>query len=194
MIGQDGGSWPCRIATRSGPDISSQASANNNEEEKKWARLTTHTSKVTYRCYFPVLTELVLRRHTGPGPSCQGKISSRDEKVRGFHGGSPTNAGGDERDRTADLFVANEALSQLSYTPNISLLLLCFSGGEAGIRTLGTSKCSTVFETAPFNHSGTSPKYICASGHSPIWTAGWRRGRDSNPRYLAAHTISSRAD
>ena len=25
--------------------------------------------------------------------------------------------GGDERDRTADLFVANEALSQLSYTP-----------------------------------------------------------------------------
>ncbi len=117
MIEQDGGSRPCRPATRSGPGASSRASANNNEEEKKWARLTTHTSKVTYRCYFPVLTELVLRRHTGPDPPYQGKISSRDEKVRGFHGGSPTNAGGDERDRTADLFVANEALSQLSYTP-----------------------------------------------------------------------------
>jgi hypothetical protein len=31
-------------------------------------------------------------------------------------------------------------------------------GGEAGIRTLGTPKGSTVFETAPFNHSGTSPQ------------------------------------
>ena len=29
--------------------------------------------------------------------------------------------------------------------------------GEAGIRTLGPSKGSTVFETAPFDHSGTSP-------------------------------------
>ncbi len=31
------------------------------------------------------------------------------------------------------------------------------NGGEAGIRTLGTRKGSTVFETAPFDHSGTSP-------------------------------------
>ncbi len=30
-------------------------------------------------------------------------------------------------------------------------------GGEGGIRTLGTPKGTTVFETAPFNHSGTSP-------------------------------------
>ncbi len=30
-------------------------------------------------------------------------------------------------------------------------------GGEGGIRTLGTLACTTVFETAPFNHSGTSP-------------------------------------
>jgi len=29
--------------------------------------------------------------------------------------------------------------------------------GEAGIRTLGTLARTTVFETAPFNHSGTSP-------------------------------------
>jgi hypothetical protein len=31
------------------------------------------------------------------------------------------------------------------------------SGGEGGIRTHGTRKGSTVFETARFNHSRTSP-------------------------------------
>ena len=31
------------------------------------------------------------------------------------------------------------------------------NGGEEGIRTLGTLARTTVFETAPFNHSGTSP-------------------------------------
>ena len=30
-------------------------------------------------------------------------------------------------------------------------------GGETGIRTLGTLSSSTVFETVPFDHSGTSP-------------------------------------
>ena len=32
------------------------------------------------------------------------------------------------------------------------------NGGETGIRTLGTREGSTVFETAPFDHSGTSPR------------------------------------
>ena len=36
-------------------------------------------------------------------------------------------------------------------------LSLLFSGGEGGIRTHGTRKGSTVFETARFNHSRTSP-------------------------------------
>lgn len=31
-------------------------------------------------------------------------------------------------------------------------------GGETGIRTLGTREGSTVFETAPFDHSGISPR------------------------------------
>ncbi len=31
------------------------------------------------------------------------------------------------------------------------------SGGEGGIRTHGTRKGTTVFETAPIGHSGTSP-------------------------------------
>ena len=30
-------------------------------------------------------------------------------------------------------------------------------GGEGGIRTLGTLASTTVFETVPFDHSGTSP-------------------------------------
>ena len=32
-----------------------------------------------------------------------------------------------------------------------------FFGGEGGIRTLGGPKPTTVFETVPFNHSGTFP-------------------------------------
>ena len=31
------------------------------------------------------------------------------------------------------------------------------TGGETGIRTLGGLAPTTVFETAPFDHSGTSP-------------------------------------
>lgn len=31
------------------------------------------------------------------------------------------------------------------------------SGGESGIRTHGTREGTTVFETAPIDHSGTSP-------------------------------------
>lgn len=31
------------------------------------------------------------------------------------------------------------------------------SSGKTGIRTLGTRKGTTVFETAPFNHSGIFP-------------------------------------
>ena len=46
--------------------------------------------------------------------------------------------------------------------PPLDLLSLClairFTSGEGGIRTLGGPKPTTVFETVPFNHSGTSPK------------------------------------
>ena len=34
-------------------------------------------------------------------------------------------------------------------------------GGETGIRTLGTIASTTVFETAPFDHSGISPSILC---------------------------------
>ena len=42
-----------------------------------------------------------------------------------------------------------------SKTAGVDLVLT--DGGEGGIRTHGPRKRSTVFETAPFDHSGTSP-------------------------------------
>ena len=35
-----------------------------------------------------------------------------------------------------------------------------FYGGERGIRTLGTFARTTVFETATFDHSATSPRQV----------------------------------
>ncbi len=66
--------------------------------------------------------------------------------------------GGDERNRTADLLVANEALSQLSYIPTDNYINRIKPGGERGIRTPGALAHSTVFETAPFDRSGISPR------------------------------------
>ena len=37
-------------------------------------------------------------------------------------------------------------------------MLARLNGGETGIRTLGGLAPTTVFETAPFDHSGTSPR------------------------------------
>ena len=44
-----------------------------------------------------------------------------------------------------------------NFTFNIIYLRVKY-GGETGIRTLGRLAPSTVFETAPFDHSGTSPQ------------------------------------
>ncbi len=55
-------------------------------------------------------------------------------------------------------------------------------GGEGGIRTHGPRKRSTVFETAPFDHSGTSPRCGQPGAHRPPPPWSWRRGWDSNPR------------
>ena len=41
---------------------------------------------------------------------------------------------------------------------NKSNSLWCCSGGEGGIRTHGTLARTTVFETVPIDHSGTSPR------------------------------------
>ena len=41
-----------------------------------------------------------------------------------------------------------------------------YNGGETGIRTLGGLAPTTVFETAPFDHSGTSPRDFVQEGFS----------------------------
>ena len=48
-------------------------------------------------------------------------------------------------------------------TKKVSDVALTFSG-EAGIRTLGPASWSTVFETAPIDHSGISPCFFRKSG------------------------------
>jgi hypothetical protein len=63
--------------------------------------------------------------------------------------------GGDDRDRTGDLLVANEALSQLSYIPTDHH---CFTtGGESGIRTHEALSCLHGFQPCSFSHSDISP-------------------------------------
>ena len=49
------------------------------------------------------------------------------------------------------------------------MALYLFIGGERGIRTLGTSKGTTDFESAPFDHSGTSPKQTIILNHDTIY-------------------------
>ena len=46
--------------------------------------------------------------------------------------------------------------------PVAVILNLRKNGGETGIRTLGPREGTTVFETAPFDHSGTSPRGVRA--------------------------------
>ncbi len=71
-------------------------------------------SRSAYRCYLPVLTEFTATHCVGPDRhSC---TRARPPRCRTRGPGVEKN-GGDERARTADLLVANEALSQLSYIP-----------------------------------------------------------------------------
>ena len=62
--------------------------------------------------------------------------------------------------------VAQDADSFLHAQPRLlpsdSVASIRNVGGETGIRTLGTREGTTVFETAPFDHSGTSPQSVCA--------------------------------
>jgi hypothetical protein len=48
-------------------------------------------------------------------------------------------------------------------TENTCYINNLIAGGEGGIRTHGTVTRTTVFETVPFDHSGTSPK----ANHAP---------------------------
>ncbi len=60
-----------------------------------------------------------------------------------------------QRANAANADAPNGGMNKLSIQINI-----LSSGGEGGIRTLGTLACTTVFETAPFDRSGTSPHAV----------------------------------
>jgi hypothetical protein len=83
-------------------------------------------------------------------------------------GGKPTHAFqacsfslSDTSPNFADLY---KILQNHSFPDQRDLSSTCAAdSGEAGIRTLGTQKGTTVFETAPFSHSGTSPNNSQAS-------------------------------
>ena len=55
------------------------------------------------------------------------------------------------------IFKNNDFISNRSQRLK-KIILIIYNGGEGEIRTLGPASGTTVFETAPFNHSGTSPR------------------------------------
>jgi YggT family protein len=65
--------------------------------------------------------------HNGLIPARRNEAAKRDQ-----NGESWKAVGGAERDRTADLLIANEALSQLSYGPNLGHRRKAVSGNELG--------------------------------------------------------------
>jgi hypothetical protein len=96
---------------------------------------TAHSPEQTYRCYFPVLTGLATptpRRAwpIRPQGGRRGGIAIPSPAGRSVAGRVPRNLGGDERDRTADLLVANEALSRTELHPH-----------DADQYTTGRSRC-----------------------------------------------------
>src|SRR5438309_10101150 len=77
-------------------------------------------------------------------------------------------------------------------------------GGERGIRTPDTLAGTPDFESGAFSRSASSPELTLhtstAKSQAQIDTSGaerltrrWRRGWDSNPRYVSVYTLSKRA-
>src|SRR5687768_2579422 len=68
------------------------------------------------------------------------------------------------------------------------------NGGEGGIRTHGTLPGTTVFETVPFDHSGTSPKDCSQRTPSGRAVASLppRGGRDRGRGAMDRTTLSAR--
>ena len=58
-----------------------------------------------------------------------------------------------------DCYLSSELTSFTLHLSYISYLLSLINNGEGGIRTHGTLTSTTVFETARFNHSRTSPSF-----------------------------------
>ena len=62
-------------------------------------------------------------------------------------------------------------LAQNNYRASSGNDVGCMAGGEGGIRTHGGSRPTTVFETAPFGRSGTSPvkwSTLCSASYNSV--------------------------
>ena len=140
-----------------------------------------HIEVTADRCYLPVLTGFAILDCAGTGRQRQGT-----------RGPCPAHQscvklprwrnGGDERDRTADLLVANEALSQLSYIPT-RYRFASQLAERVGFEPTKHFHAYTLSKRAP---SATRTSLREASMFARSLTRrllGWRRERDSNPRY-----------
>src|SRR6185369_6350163 len=63
---------------------------------------------------------------------------------------------------------------------------LLIYGGGGGIRTHGTRKGTTVFETVPIDHSGTPPRGVCAPEISIKTGPAGQKAADYNRHPLAS--------
>ena len=123
-----------------------------------------HIEAITGRCYLPVLAGFVTL-------NCAGTDHRRQAArrpvpgLRGLRGPPWEFPGGDDRDRTGDLLVANEALSQLSYIPTDSPAN--HAGGESGIRTHEALSRLHGFQPCSFSHSDISPEMLPGRASDP---------------------------
>jgi hypothetical protein len=76
----------------------------------------------------------------------------------------------------------------LAETVTIRNINYVIGGGEGGIRTHGTVTRTTVFETVPFDHSGTSPRahVACRPAYGNLRRAG-DPVKETRGRMVAAH-------
>src|SRR6185295_17594335 len=99
------------------------------------------------------------------------------------HGWFLLTSGGDDRDRTGDLLVANEALSQLSYIPtDTARHTLWRRERDSNPRT---TCMVTRFPTVLLQPLGHLSGELIGRTRAPSRDGRqkWRRERDSNPRY-----------
>ncbi len=109
------------------------------------------TSEPHYRCYLPVLAGFMSSRLHG-GRSLANRGGKKLLEMAERAGLEPAQAV-----RPAALPTRCHTIRRPLRTDQIELSPPA-NGGEGGIRTHGTRKGTTVFETARFNHSRTSPQ------------------------------------
>ncbi len=126
-------------------------------------------------------------RLRGNWPSTPSHEEAMSPTSEALHQSPSERFGGDDRDRTGDLLVANEALSQLSYIPTEFRLLHNWR------REWDSNPRSTFMLTRfpsvllqPLGHlSGEASMFARSLTRRCL---GWRRERDSNPRYAYAYS------